>query len=72
MKAVTFQAFLPEARKTSTTARTSFENVTSLLNLQLTLLNLNCLSCLGKKKKKKMSSSDPVVRTTTEQATAHQ
>ena len=46
------QAFLPEARKTSTTARTSFENVTSRINLQLTLPNFNCLSGLGKKKKK--------------------
>ena len=49
-----FQAFLPEVRKTSTTARTSIENVTSRLNLQLTLLNLSCFSGLGKKKKKKV------------------
>ena len=51
MKVVKFQTFLPP-RKTSTTARNSFENEKSPFDLQSTLLQLNYLSGLNNKKKK--------------------
>ena len=50
MKVVMFQTFLPP-RKTSTTARNSFQNEKSPFDLQSTLLQLNHLSGLNKKKK---------------------
>ena len=51
MKVVKFQTFLPP-RKTSMTARNSFENEKSPFALQSTLLKLNYLSGLNNEKKK--------------------